>query len=120
MGQDEPVKRRGTLTRVLHAGSQMERLFVRVAPRRSLDVVEMGTNETIKQAVMAGLGIAFISQHTCIPELADGKLVCLRLKGLPIVRQWSIVRRADCTPPKTADVFGAFVTTHSAELIPTC
>ncbi|MBM3606327.1 MAG: hypothetical protein FJX25_16870, partial [Alphaproteobacteria bacterium] len=40
--------------------------------------VEMGTNETIKQAVIAGLGIALISQHTCTEELRAGRLVRCR------------------------------------------
>ncbi len=31
--------------------------------------MEIGSNETIKQAVMAGLGIAFISAHTIAAEI---------------------------------------------------
>ncbi len=56
--------------------------------------MEMASNETIKQAVMAGLGIAFLSAHTVSAELADGRLVLLDLVGLPVVRQWFIVRLA--------------------------
>jgi hypothetical protein len=36
-----------------------------------------GSNETIKQAVMAGLGIAFISAHTIAAEIDDGRLAIL-------------------------------------------
>jgi len=69
----------------------MERFFAesRVSPRIGM---EMASNETIKQAVMAGLGIAFLSAHTVAAELADGRLVMLDLAGLPVVRQWFIVR----------------------------
>lgn len=57
--------------------------------------MELGSNETIKQAVMAGLGIALISAHTVSVELSEGRLAMLDIDGLPIVRHWFIVRRAD-------------------------
>ena len=56
--------------------------------------MEIGSNETIKQAVMAGLGIAFISAHTIAAEIADGRLVVLDVAGLPEIRQWFVVRPA--------------------------
>jgi len=59
--------------------------------------VEIGSNETIKQAVMAGLGLTLISAHTVEAEVADGRLVVLDVDGLPIIRQWFIVRHANRT-----------------------
>lgn len=69
----------------------MERMFAKheVVPRT---VTEFGSNETIKQAVMAGLGLAFISAHTVAAEIAAGWLSVLHVEGLPIVRQWYAVR----------------------------
>jgi LysR family transcriptional regulator, low CO2-responsive transcriptional regulator len=66
--------------------------------------MEMDSNETIKQAVIAGLGIAFISQHTVSHELSEGRLVALKVPGLPIVRQWHAIRRTDklLLPPAQA------------------
>ncbi|WP_315733745.1 MULTISPECIES: LysR family transcriptional regulator [unclassified Bradyrhizobium] len=66
--------------------------------------MEMDSNETIKQAVIAGLGIAFISQHTVSHELGEGRLVTLKVPGLPVIRQWHAVRRADklLLPPAQA------------------
>jgi LysR family transcriptional regulator, low CO2-responsive transcriptional regulator len=82
------VRERGSGTRLL-----MERFFAdaRVAPRIGM---EMGSNETIKQAVIAGLGIAFISAHTVAVELADRRLVALDIIGLPVMRTWFIVNLA--------------------------
>jgi LysR family transcriptional regulator for metE and metH len=82
------VREPGSGTRLL-----MERLFAsaRVTPRIGM---EMGSNETIKQAVIAGLGIAFISAHTVAVELADGRLVALDVVGLPVLRTWFIVNLA--------------------------
>ena len=55
----------------------------------------MASNETIKQAVMAGMGIAFISAHTCGLELEAHRLVPLAVAGTPVLRQWFVVRRAE-------------------------
>ncbi len=57
--------------------------------------MEIGSNETIKQAVMAGMGIALLSAHTIAAEVADGRLAVLDVEGLPIVRQWFVVRRSE-------------------------
>ena len=57
--------------------------------------MEIGSNETIKQAVMAGMGVALLSAHTVAAEVADGRLAVLDVEGLPVVRQWFVVRRAE-------------------------
>ncbi len=66
--------------------------------------MEMPSNETIKQAVMAGLGIAFISAHTIAAEIETKRLAILDVKGLPAWRQWRVVHHADkrLTPPAGA------------------
>jgi DNA-binding transcriptional LysR family regulator len=66
--------------------------------------MEMGSNETIKQAVIAGLGIAFISAHTVAVEIADRRLAVLDVVGLPVMRTWFIVNLAKkrLLPPAAA------------------
>lgn len=59
-----------------------------VEPRRGM---VMGSNETIKQAVIAGLGLGFISLHTLALELKAGELVVLDVKGMPMMRTWYAV-----------------------------
>jgi DNA-binding transcriptional LysR family regulator len=54
-------------------------------------VMEMASNETIKQAVIANMGLAFLSLHTAGLELATGQLVVLDVVGLPLLRRWHIV-----------------------------
>lgn len=56
--------------------------------------LEFGSNETIKQAVIAGLGVALISSHTVAAELNDKRLATLNIDGLPDDRFWFIVRNA--------------------------
>ncbi len=54
--------------------------------------MEMPSNETIKQAVMAGMGLSFLSLRTARQEIAAGHLVLLDVKGLPLIRHWYITR----------------------------
>jgi DNA-binding transcriptional LysR family regulator len=54
---------------------------------------EFSTNEAIKQAVRAGLGVAVVSAQTIELELQTGCLVVLPVEGCPIVRQWYVMHR---------------------------
>jgi len=81
------------------------------------DTTEMGSNETIKQAVMAGMGLSFISEHTIGLELAAGRLVRLPVAGTPVTRQWYVVRRADKQLLPMASAFLAFVREEGPRLI---
>ncbi len=54
--------------------------------------MELGHTEAIKQAVMAGLGVAFVSVHAVRGELKAGQLHAVRLKGLRIRRPFYILR----------------------------
>ena len=92
------TRERGSGTRML-----MEKFFQRAGLAAKIGM-EMDSNETIKQAVMAGLGIAFISEHTVFHDLDEGRLAKLKVKGLPVMRQWHAIRRADkvMLPPAQA------------------
>ena len=79
---------------------------------------EIGSNETIKQAVMAGLGLSLISAHTIEAEVAAGRLAILDVKGLPIIRQWYLVRRANWTPTPVGEALWDFAVAHAAEFMP--
>lgn len=84
---DEPfiLREPGSGTR-----ATMERFFeaVGVTPRARLEV---GSNEAIKQTVAGGLGLAVLSAHTVVAELALGELVQLDVQGFPLLRQWYVV-----------------------------
>ena len=54
---------------------------------------EFGTNEAVKQAVRAGLGLAVVSAQTIELELQTGCLAVLSVEGFPIVRQWYVAHR---------------------------
>jgi len=76
----------GSGTRIL-----MERFIDRLAESHRPKRVVMSSNETIKQAVIAGLGVGFLSLHTIHDELAQGRLKLLRGQGLPVMRHWYLM-----------------------------
>jgi len=53
--------------------------------------ISMGSNETIKQAAMAGMGISLLSLHTLPLELKSGEIALLDALGTPIERTWYVV-----------------------------
>ena len=80
--------------------------------------VEMGSNETIKQAVMAGLGIALISAHTIALEVEQKRLAVLDVEGMPIRRQWFSVSRAERNLTPVMKAFEAFLQERGADFLP--
>jgi DNA-binding transcriptional LysR family regulator len=93
------------LVREAGAGTRaaMERYFQsqRIDP---VYAMEMRSNETIKQAVIAGMGLAFLSLHTTALEVSSGILKVLEVPGLPLVRRWQLVhlRSKLLSPPAEA------------------
>jgi DNA-binding transcriptional LysR family regulator len=79
--------------------------------------MEISSNETIKQAVMAGLGVAFLSEHTVGLELRAGRLAVLDVEGLPIMRDWFVIHLKDkrLTPVGTA--LKEFLLANGAQII---
>jgi LysR family transcriptional regulator for metE and metH len=87
----------------------MERFFAEagIAPRIGMQI---GSNETIKQAVIAGLGIAFISGHVIDSALITKSLAILPVAGLPIIRQWCVAHlRARRLMPAVAALRAFFI-----------
>lgn len=95
----------------------MEQLFEQAGVRPNIGMA-MSSNETIKQAVIAGLGIAFISAHTVATELDERRLVTLDVAGLPIVRQWFVLSRKDKVLLPPAQAMLDFLSARGAEFLP--
>lgn len=79
--------------------------------------MEMASNETIKQAVMAGMGLSFISRHTLDLELLTHRLVILDVRGMPVIRLWHVAHLAKKRLSPTAVAFKEFVLTHGRDLL---
>ncbi len=71
--------------------------------------MEIKSTETIKQAVIAGIGLGFLSFHTIARELAAGSLVVLEVEGFPLMLNWYVVHRREKRLPPVARAFRQFL-----------
>lgn len=113
IGETFLVREEGSGTRMV-----FEQFIGRTEVKRSQFGIEMGSNETIKQAVMADLGIALISAHTIAAEVESRRLAVLDIRGLPIWRQWFSVRRADKVLGPAAKAFWSFMVEENDKYLP--
>jgi DNA-binding transcriptional LysR family regulator len=114
------VREHGSGTR-----NAMERFFAehRFEPRITM---EMSSNETLKQAVMAGMGLSFLSLHTMGLEIRNGLLQLLDVQGTPVMRMWNIVHLQSRVLSPAAEAFRYFMLergeahlrSHDATLLP--
>jgi len=81
-----------------------------LAPRIAM---EMPSNETIKQAVMAGMGVSFLSLHTLGLELRAGALQLLDVEHTPVMRTWNLVRMQSKLLSPAAEAFRYFMLEHA-------
>ena len=112
-GEKLLVREVGSGTRVL-----FEKLFSGVASVEPAIRIEISSNETIKQAVMAGLGLAFISAHTIELEVQTGRLAILNIMDLPAIREWYLVHREDKELPPAATAFWQYVLKEGRNFLP--
>jgi len=79
--------------------------------------MEIRSTETIKQAVIAGMGVSFVSAHTISQELKAGSLCVLDVEGFPLMLNWYVVHRRAKRLPPVAQAFKDFLLSDGASLI---
>ena len=94
----------------------MERAFA-AHGFRPAETIEMSSNETIKQAVMAGMGVSFLSLHTVGLELAARRLAVLRVEGTPVMREWFVIHRERKRLSPAAAAFKEFLARRGSALV---
>jgi len=98
------------LTREAGSGTRLatevffEAQGLRLTPRMTL-----GSNEAVKHAIAAGLGVAVLSRHALASDPARDGLALLNVSGFPLQRTWQLVWRRDRALPLAASTFLAFV-----------
>ena len=97
------VREKGAGTR-----AAMEKFFedTHVEPRLK---IQLHSNEIIKQAVMAGLGLGFLSLHTLGLELEHKLIRMLDVEGAPVVRAWNVVHTHSKMLSPAAESFRYFM-----------
>src|ERR1700741_3575346 len=108
----------GLVTSVEHPFARMEKVSARslitdeymdahqMTPRI---VMQMSSNEAIKQAVMAGMGVALLSLHTVGLELDHHLIAAPETEGLPLMRRWHVVHTLAKTLSPPAEAFRYFI-----------
>ena len=94
------------------------RFLDRLGDGQPYDSIEMESNETIKQSVIAGLGIAILSRHTVTDELKTGRLVEVSAPLLPIQRTWFILHDVKLVHTGAVDTVLDFVKSARGAFLP--
>lgn len=98
------------ISRELGSGTRsiMERYFAEhsISP---IVTMEISSNETVKQAVIAGLGISFVSLHTIGSEVANKQIAILDIQNTPIIRTWHVVALSKRNASQAAEAFRYFM-----------
>jgi LysR family transcriptional regulator, low CO2-responsive transcriptional regulator len=96
--------------------SAMERVFAqhKIQPHISM---EMETNEAIKQAVQAGMGLGILSLHSIELELETRRLAMLNVEHFPLLRHWFVAHRSNKRLSSAALAFKEFLLTEAKKTI---
>lgn len=105
------VREQGSGTR-----AAMERLFIEHNTPLNV-VMEMPSNETIKQAVMVGMGLSFLSMRTVRHELAGGYIALVDVEGLPQMGHWYVTHLTGKKLSPAAKAFKAFLIEQGGALM---
>lgn len=105
------VREAGSGTRIA-----MERFFSQHGVKLETGM-EMTSNEAIKQAVEAGLGLGIVSIHTLTLELEVGRLAILEVENFPILRHWYVVHRKGKRLSPIAESFRDFVFSEAKAIL---
>lgn len=79
--------------------------------------MELSTNEAIKQAILAGLGVSILSRYTLGLDTEQSQLTILDVEGLPIERQWQFVYPLGKQIAPAARAFMDFVRAEAKHLV---
>ena len=95
------------------------RLFARhgIAPKIRL---ELASDEAIREAVLAGLGLAVLPRYTLGIDPMLTKLVCLDVEGFPLESYWHFVYPVGKRPSPAARVFMDFARAEAKALFRDC
>ena len=100
-------------------GSATRQFFEHLLQSQSLQVnvsMELSGNETIKQAVMVGMGISFLSAHAFQVELAAGRMAVLDMQDMPKMLDWCLLHRRESIRSDLAASFHQFVLARGADI----
>lgn len=105
---DVIFRERGSATRIF---------FEQIVQAKHMNLrksLEMSTNEAVKQAVMHGMGISFLSAHVCQTEIQAGLMAVLDMVDMPKYIDWCLIHRRDSALSGVNLAFKQFVLNEGA------
>lgn len=105
------------------AGSGTREIMAHFLQSRNVELepgMVLGSTETIKQAVMAGLGISAVSRHSVTLEMATQCLVELPVQHFPLLRSWYVVHHRSKQLSPVAQAFVDFILDHQDRVADLC
>ncbi|MBR9872269.1 MAG: LysR family transcriptional regulator [Gammaproteobacteria bacterium] len=104
------------LTRESGSGSRLAlEVYCQKHRLKMEQVMELGSNDAVKHAVLAGLGVAVIPKLSILSELALGSLTALDIKGFPLRRSWCVVHPQGRHPTPAMKAFIDYIQRNIAE-----
>jgi DNA-binding transcriptional LysR family regulator len=101
-------------------GSGTRKVMERALAEHTLDVhrlrvvLEVTSNEAVRQAVKAGLGIAIISRRAVQDDIRCGLVAALRFQGVRLVRDFFLVTHRTRSRSPLGNAFATFVRSSAA------
>lgn len=105
------AREEGSGTRLL-----MEKIFEEQGVK-PLITMSIDSNETIKQSVLANMGLTFISLRAVRRELDAGLLKLIDIEGLPYIGHWYIMHRTEKKLSPSTDIFKQFIMEKAEGLV---
>ncbi len=79
--------------------------------------MELSTNEAVKQAILAGLGISILPRYTLGLDTEQAQLAVLDVEGFPLERQWQFAYPVGKQISPVARAFMDFVRAEAKDLV---
>jgi DNA-binding transcriptional LysR family regulator len=98
---------------VREPGSGTRMVMLNLLEKHNIDppiAMELGTNEAIKQAIMADIGVSIMSELSLLDEKNAGRIVLLDVKEFPYPTQWHLIHRRDKMLSPVTQHFIDFIT----------
>jgi len=105
---------------IREAGSGARRIAMRLFGEHRLTPrirMELPTNEAIKEAILAGLGVTIMSRYTFGLDPESSRYLCLDVKGFPLENHWYLVYPEGKQLSSVARAFLDFARTEAKGLV---
>mgnify|MGYP002353628551 CR=1 FL=1 len=96
-------------------GSGTREAILRYFEARGLEIedrVIMNNNESIKQAVKVGMGVAIVSRHSVLTKIEAGYLREIAVEGFPLKKMWHLVHRKGKKLAPAPNTFKSYLLQH--------